>query len=221
MHVTIVDDSIESLETYTELLEHDFTLTALSDPHELMPSLKSNPTDLVLMDLHMPMLNGFELYELFRADYPRLPVIFLSGDGSEDKMIRAFHLGVEDYLVKPVHPNELIARIKSKIAKAIEYKSRVIKLLNLTIYLDHDLAHIDQTILLLTPTEFKILSFMAQRPNKMISKEEITSGLWPKSLGVQAINIDPHISNLRKKLGDFGCHFKTIKAKGYILSCEN
>jgi DNA-binding response OmpR family regulator len=220
MHVTIIDDSKDSLETYRDLLSSEFSISTLSSPEELLPHLDSTHTDLILMDLHMPMMNGFELYEAFRGDHPHVPVIFLTGDGSEQSMVKAFSLGVEDFLVKPVMPAELIARIRNKIAKAQERKSRVIRLANLSIYLDHDLAHIDNKILQLTPSEYKILCYIAMRPNKMISREELIKNLWPPTLNIQPSNVDTHLSNLRKKLGPFTCQIKTIKAQGYILKSD-
>lgn len=221
MRVTIIDDSEDSLETYRDLLSPEFSISTLSSPEHLLPHLNTTPCDLILMDLHMPMMNGFELYEAFRVHYPQIPVIFLTGDGSEQAMVRAFNLGVEDFLVKPVPPAELIARIRNKIAKSQERKSRVLKISNLTIYLDHDLAHIDNLILQLTPSEYKLLCYLAMRPNRMLTREEMIRSLWPSSLNIQPSNVDTHISNLRKKLCNFDCEIKTIKAQGYFLKCDN
>lgn len=217
MHVTLIDDCEESLEMYRELLTPEFGLSTLSDPALLMDLLQTLHTDIIVMDLHMPMMNGFELYENFRLHHPKIPVIFLTGDGSEKTMVRAYDLGVEDFIVKPVTPAELIARIKNKIAKAQERRSRVIKLENLTIYLDHELAHVNDRVLNLTPSEAKILCFLATHPNKTVPRDELIRALWPSSLNIQPSNVDTHLSNLRKKLGDFTGEIKTIKSVGYIL----
>lgn len=220
MTVTIVDDLAENLECYQDLLSEEFVVQAIQNPLDLLAQIKTLQTDLVLLDVHMPELHGLELYEKLRAEHPLTPVIFLTGDGSEETIVKALDLGVEDFIVKPVTSAELIARIKNKIQKSIERKSQTLKFENLTIYLDHQMVQVADQIIPLTPSEFKILCIFARKPNKTISREEILKSLSADTKSILSGNIDTHISNLRKKIAILKYKIKTIKSLGYILKQE-
>ena len=116
MHVTIVDDARDNLRSYNELLSPTFNLELIQNPLDLLGFLGKTETDLIILDLHMPNMNGFELYEKFKNSHPDLPVIFLSGDPSEESIIKGLNLGADDFIVKPVSLRELVARIKNKIS---------------------------------------------------------------------------------------------------------
>ncbi len=219
MHVTIVDDMIDNLKTYNEMLSETFNLELIQNPLNLLDFLSKNETDLVLLDLHMPEINGFDLYLKFKDTYTELPVIFLSGDPSEESVIQGLNLGADDFIVKPVPLRELIARIQNKISFKPTSSTGVEETLTIDgfkLYCDMQMAEINQTKIQLTPIEFKIIYLLAKNPNKVFSRDYITNLLWP-NVHVQNQNIDTHLSNLRKKLMPFSRYIKTIKSRGYIL----
>ena len=218
MHVTIVDDIKDNLKSYSELLSPTFNLELIQNPVDLLSYLRKSQTDLVLLDLHMPNMNGFELYEKFKDHHPELPVIFLSGDPSEESIIRGLNLGADDFIVKPVSLRELVARIKNKIlSKPIHQpENEVITFEGFKLHCEMQMAEIENQKIQLTPIEFKIIHLLAKNPNKVFSREYITNMLWP-NIHVQNQNIDTHLSNLRKKLMPFSRLIKTIKSRGYIL----
>lgn len=219
MHVTIVDDIEENLSLYDDLLSDSFRMKLIQEPLELLDFLKGSSTDLILLDLHMPNINGFDLYDKFKINHPDIPVIFLSGDPSEESMVRGLDLGADDFIVKPVSLKELVARIKNKInSKRIRTSEQnsIIKINNFTLHCEMQLAEIDDEKIQLTPIEFKLMHLFAKNPNKIYSREYITKLLWP-DVHVQNQNIDTHLSNLRKKLFPFSKYIKTIKSRGYIL----
>ena len=96
MHLTIVDDVQDNLKSYNELLSPTFNLELIQNPLDLISFLGKTETDLIILDLHMPTMNGFELYEKFKVSHPDLPVIFLSGDPSEESIIKGLNLGGND-----------------------------------------------------------------------------------------------------------------------------
>jgi two-component system phosphate regulon response regulator PhoB len=219
MHVTIVDDSSENLEVYQGMLEEEFKLELIQKPLATIEFLKKHKTDLILLDLHMPNIDGFELYQKIKASYPTCPVIFLSGDGSENSIVKGLSLGADDYITKPVSNSELIARIKNKINSRIpkpDAENQIIKLDGFKLYCEMQVAEIDNTKIQLTPIEFKFIHLLAKNPNKVYSREYVTEYIWPNTV-VQNQNIDTHLSNLRKKLLPFSRYIKTIKSRGYIL----
>lgn len=217
MHVTIVDDVKDNLKSYNELLSPTFNLELIQNPLDLLTFLAKTHTDLILLDLHMPTMNGFELYQKFKVTHPDLPVIFLSGDPSEESIIRGLNLGADDFIVKPVSLRELVARIKNKInMKPGQPQDNTIIFDGFKLYCDMQMAEINEEKIQLTPIEFKLIHLLAKNPNKVFSREYITNLLWP-NVHVQNQNIDTHLSNLRKKLMPFSRYIKTIKSRGYIL----
>ncbi len=218
MHITIVDDVADNLKSYNELLSSTFNLELIQNPLDLLTFLSKNTTDLVVLDLHMPTMNGFELYQKFKATHPDLPAIFLSGDPSEESVVKGLNLGADDFIVKPVSLRELIARIKNKINSKNGTKSQdsIIAFDGFKLHCEMQMAEINDRKIQLTPIEFKLIHLLAKNPNKVYSREYITNLLWP-NVHVQNQNIDTHLSNLRKKLLPFSNYIKTIKSRGYIL----
>lgn len=218
MHVTIVDDVKDNLKSYNELLSPTFNLELIQNPVDLISFLDKTATDLVILDLHMPNMNGFELYEKFKNFHPELPVIFLSGDPSEESVIKGLNLGADDFIVKPVSLRELVARIKNKInlKQASSSQDEIISFEGFKLHCEMQMAEINNEKIQLTPIEFKLIHLLSKNPNKVFSREFITNLLWP-NIHVQNQNIDTHLSNLRKKLMPFSKYIKTIKSRGYIL----
>lgn len=218
MHITIVDDVADNLKSYNELLSSTFNLELIQNPVDLLTFLSKNNTDLVVLDLHMPGMNGFELYQKFKTTHPELPTVFLSGDPSEESIVKGLNLGADDFIVKPVSLRELIARIKNKInsKQGTKTQESVIAFDGFKLYCEMQMAEINEKKIQLTPIEFKLIHLLAKNPNKVYSREYITNLLWP-NVHVQNQNIDTHLSNLRKKLVPFSNYIKTIKSRGYIL----
>ena len=223
-HLTIVDDAYDNLESYKKLLESQFKLELIQDPYAVMDFLHSNKTDLIILDLHMPKVSGFELFEKIREHY-QYPVIFLSADPSEDVRIQGLDLGAEDFISKPVSIKELIARINNKISTSQNHekngqtqtsKKEVIEYPGFRLDCELQTAEIGDNRVQLTPIEYKLVALLAKNPNKVFSREYIAQQLWP-NIHVQNQNIDTHLSNLRRKLKPFSENIKTIKQRGYIL----
>jgi len=218
MHVTIVDDVKDNLKSYNELLSPTFNLELIQNPLDLLNFLSKNQTDLIILDLHMPNINGFELYEKFKTTHPEIPVIFLSGDPSEESIIKGLNLGADDFIVKPVSLRELVARIKNKISlkQNSAQAEDVIVFDGFKLHCEMQMAELNNEKIQLTPIEFKLIQLLARNPNKVFTREYITNLLWP-NIHVQNQNIDTHLSNLRKKLMPFSKYIRTIKSRGYIL----
>jgi two-component system phosphate regulon response regulator PhoB len=219
VHLTIVDDSQDNLDVYQGILEESFSLELIQKPLLVLDFLKKHKTDLIVLDLHMPNIDGFELYQKIKSNFPLYPIIFLSGDSSENSIVKGLDLGADDYIIKPVSNVELIARFKNKInSKNINsaISNQVIKFEGFKLYCNLQIAEIGDNKIQLTPIEFKFIQLLAKNPNKVFSREYVTDFIWP-NLKVQNQNIDTHLSNLRKKLMPFSRYIKTIKSRGYIL----
>jgi DNA-binding response OmpR family regulator len=225
MHLTIVDDLEDNLVCYQELLSPKFELELIKEPDALIPFLNNNKTDMILLDLHMPKIKGFDLYKRVKSDLQRdFPVIFLTADPSEEAVIEGLSLGAEDFISKPVSLRELEARIINKIKRLDNEPNtaslnKIIKFPGFMLFLDIQCVEINGASIQLTPIEFKLIKLFAKHPNRIFDREYILNLLWP-NIHVQNQNIDTHLSNLRKKLMPFSKNLKTIKSRGYILRVE-
>jgi len=202
-------------------MEDAFELELIQNPFKLATFLANNDTDLVLLDLHMPEIDGFTLYQnVIRDEYPGIPVIFITADHSEDALIKGMELGADDFITRPVAFNELIARVKNKIQKWKDCRyinsSNKITIDSFTLDCEMRMAKLCDRNVHLTPIEFKIIHLLAKNPNKVYSRNTIVDILWP-NVHVQNQNMDTHLSNLRRKLHPFSDNIKTIKSKGYVL----
>lgn len=215
--MTIVDDSSDNLRSYKQLLESSFKLELIQDPTLIFDFLSKASTDIIILDLHMPQMSGFTLFQKIRELYD-FPVIFLSADPSEDVMIEGLSLGAEDFISKPVSIKELIARIKNKVLinGSKKNQSEIITFKDFELNCELQSVKLNNEDIQLTPLEYKLIHLFAKNPNRIYSKDSIAKLLWPNGDSCLQ-SIDTHLSNLRKKLHPFSSNLVTIKSRGYVL----
>jgi len=218
MHLTIIDDNLDLLEVLSSSLSDNFTTQTFSEPDKGLDFIKNNHTDAILLDLHIPGRDGFQVYEELRQAKQNLPVLFLTGDSDINARIKGLEIGADDFLIKPVQTAELIARVKNRIAlsKKNLQNNKMIRYKDLVIDLDGHQVHLNNQIIRLTPKEYQLLLVLSQNPNKVIQKDDLVNMLW-KDVHVEINNLDTHFSNLRRKLRPFSNHIKTLKNLGYVL----
>lgn len=185
-------------------------------------TLIANEPDLLLLDLTLPDGNGLELLRQIRASGSELPVIILTARALEVERILGLELGADDYVTKPFSSRELLARIRAifRRTKKTAPKPQLVKIGSLKLDLDAHRVWRDGEEIELTPTEFKLLSTLAEHPGMLYSRtqlvEVILDGYVP---GYERV-IDTHLSNLRKKLGDSAQdpkYIATVYGMGYRL----
>lgn len=218
MHVTIIDDNKDLLDVLSSSLSDAFTLNTFSEAEKGLEFIRNNHTDAILLDLHIPGKDGFQVYEEVKRAKSNLPILFLTGDSDLDNRVKGLEIGADDFLIKPVATEELVARIKNRIvlSKRNVQNNKLIKFKDLTIDLDgHQVMLVGQAVRL-TPKEYQLLLVLAQNPNRVIHKDDLIQMLW-KDVHVEVNNLDTHFSNLRRKLRPFSGHIKTLKNLGYVL----
>jgi DNA-binding response OmpR family regulator len=218
--VLVIDDEKDLLELvrYNLEKEHLDVITASDGASGLEIGLQHKP-DLVVLDLMMPGMNGMEVCKQLRADARTraVPIIMLTAKASETDKIVGLEMGADDYITKPFSVRELVARVRAvlrRVGSGVE-EVQVIRRGLLTIDTDRHEVLWDQQKVTLTATEFRILEYLANRPERVLSRDAIIDGALGKETSIFDRTIDVHVTALRKKLGAGGPHIETVRGFGY------
>jgi DNA-binding response OmpR family regulator len=221
MHLTIIDDDPRILETYKDLMIGTFELSLLNNPHDLKPFLKKNQTDLILMDLNMPEINGLDLFQLIQMELKATPVILISSNANDEAIVRGVDLGIADFIVRPIPNSLLISKIKNIINSSSRSFFSKEKVIQNSLSLNHEL----ELVILngkkyrLTTYEFKILSLLAANTQRIHTMEKIVNEIWPNT-NVSINSLATHINNLKKKVPPLGKIIVNKRGIGYYLDLE-
>jgi DNA-binding response OmpR family regulator len=223
--ILVIDDEKDLVQMVRYNLEQaGYDVIAAADGKAgLEVALKHRP-DAVVLDWMMPGLDGLEVCRQLRADArtARLPVIMLTAKASEPDRVVGLEMGADDYLVKPFSPRELVARVKALLRRRAQEAAPpdVLRRGNLVIDAVRHAVTCRGKAVELTPTEFRILQFLAARPGRVFSRDEILEGALERDEAVVARTIDVHVTALRKKLGRTGDRIETVRGFGYRFHDE-
>jgi DNA-binding response OmpR family regulator len=204
-------------------LEHNLrfegydTLSATSGREALDQAHAADP-DLVLLDVMLPGMNGFDVLSQLRASRPQLPVILLTSKGLEADKLAGFSLGADDYITKPFSILELLARVQAVLKRAQPEPAAVLHLGDVEVDLGQRLVRRDGRLFMLAVKEYEILRLLARRRGEIVTREQMLHEVWGYSLdNVPATRtVDNHIAKLRQKLGP--SHIETVAKVGYRLA---
>jgi DNA-binding response OmpR family regulator len=216
--IAVVDDEPDIIHLLSiHLKKAGFSVDSFLNGTSLLKFLAASIPDLVILDLMLPDLDGFELCKMMKNDsrYSSIPVIMLTAKGQESDKVTGLELGADDYLTKPFSPRELIARVKAVLRRTTTSERGTLFIGGITIDPERFEVIVEQQPVTLTPVEFKILHLLAQNPGKVFSRERILDHLWGNEKAVIDRTVDVHIKNLRDKLGTAGDLVKNIRGVGY------
>jgi len=183
-----------------------------------------NPPDLVILDIMMPEMDGWEVCKEIRR-FDKTPVIMLTGKGENRDKLKGFDLGTDDYLVKPFDPNELMARIKAVLRRAnpVLDANEIIELPLLKINLQQYKVTCDKYEIVLPPKEMELLYFLASHANHVFTRQQLLDHIWGWDFEGDPRTVDVHIKRIREKLGDSNPYWKvkTIRGVGYKFEVDN
>ncbi len=222
-NILIIDDDHKLGVLLTDYLKtYSYKVTAIVHPIEALKNLKTNTYDLIILDLMLPEMDGFETLKEIRKTM-QVPVVMLTARGETTDKIVGLELGADDYLAKPFEPRELVARMQSvfrridntnKKSDELKFKDIVINTSNRTV------KHHNHQIIL-TSTEFDILLLFAQNNGKVLSRDYLMQKTKGTTWHYYDRSIDVMVSRIRNKLKDKNNNYiKTVQSIGYIFFAD-
>jgi len=214
MKILIVDDEelIRNVIKEYSTME-GYKVSEAEDGLEALELVKMNDFDLIVMDIMMPKMDGYQAIKEIKK-IKSIPFIILSARSDEIDKLYGFDLGIDDYLTKPFSPKELISRIKA-VTKRASTNNDVYSFKGLSL---NDTAHevlVDGKKIDLTPKEYDLLKYFMQNKNVALSREQLLSTIWGYDFFGDDRTIDTHIKTLRKELKTYGKMIITIRGMGY------
>ena len=174
--------------------------------------------DLLLLDVMMPGLSGFELAQRLKVDEQtaHIPVIFITAKDTEDDTLQGFGLGADDYVTKPFSVREVVARVNAVLKRA-QPQAKQLQYEGLMIDQSSKTVTIDDVSVELTRTEFDLLALLLSHRGQVFSRQELLERVWPDDVIVTERTVDVNITRLRKKLGNYASRILTRQGFGYYF----
>ena len=218
--VLIVEDDEDILQLLDYNMQNaGFETVTCRDGLEAVTLIKRRKPDLVLLDLMLPGMDGFEICKTVKRDpkTAHVPVIMLTARGEEVDRIVGLELGADDYVVKPFSPRELILRAKAVLKRSgpDSQPKKVLSQAGLTVDLDAHRAESDGEEIALTATEFKLLAELFQNPGRVHTRDQLLASVWGYEFEGYARTVDTHVRRLRQKLGPHADLIETVRGVGY------
>lgn len=223
-HVLLIEDNKEIFKLVEIGLGGIVKLDWVESLDQARKFLNSNKPGLILLDIGLPDGSGVEYCQELQGnnETANIPVFFLTAKNELSEKVMGFAVGADDYIVKPFVPIELKARVEAKLKKQslLQGKTGVFEWSNIKIDTGAQKVQIlknngESEIIELTALEFKILAYMAKRPNVVINRDDILNEIWGKNIHVYPRSVDTHVSKLRRKLGKDPDFIESVHGVGY------
>ena len=220
----VVDDEPKIREIIREYAEFaGYEVEEAEDGMVALGLCKLNDYDLIVMDIMMPKLDGFSACKEIKK-IKDIPTIMLSARGEEYDKLFGFELGIDDYVVKPFSPKELMARINVVITRhkgASQAAQSVLKFEGLEINVPARTVSVDGKRVELTPKEYDLLFYLIENKNIALSRDKLLSDIWGYDFFGDDRTIDTHIKNLRNNLGEYRKFIVTLRGVGYKFEFDD
>ena len=215
--ILVVDDEIKIREIIKEYAEFEgYEVAQAEDGMQAVEMVKNQDFDIIIMDVMMPKLDGYSACKEIRK-IKQIPVIMLSARGEEYDKLFGFEIGVDDYVVKPFSPKELMARIRAVLnrASASQRTEDVIRYEGLEINFTAREVKIDGKKVSMTPKEYDLLFYLVKNMNIALSREKLLEDVWGFDFYGDDRTVDTHIKMLRNSLGKYRNLIVTLRGMGY------
>lgn len=216
--ILVADDEQNIRELIKKYAKYEgFDVDDASNGLEVIEKAKETEYDIIIMDIMMPELDGFSAVKEIRK-FSDIPVIVLSARGEEYDKLHGFELGIDDYVVKPFSPKELMMRINAVLLRTKRTKKQdndVVKYNDLVIDQEARIVYISKQRIEMTPKEYNLLLYLMKNQNIAVTREQLLSKIWGYEFFGDDRTLDTHMKLLRKKIGEYGKNIITIRGVGY------
>lgn len=224
MKILVVEDERDLNAVITKhLKKNNFIVDSVFNGEEALDFFSSENYDLIILDIMMPKIDGYEFIKILRGKQNDTAVLMLTAKDSIEDKIKGLDLGADDYLIKPFDFNELLARIRAIIRRRYGNASNQIIIDNLTIDISKKIVTRNKQIIDLTAKEYEILEYLAQNKGHILSREQIREHVWNFDYEGESNVIDVLIKNIRKKIdiNNSKSLISTKRGLGYVIKeCE-
>jgi DNA-binding response OmpR family regulator len=220
VRLLVIEDEKELADAIASgLKQQAYSVDIAYDGLEALQLIEINTYDLLLLDLNLPGVDGLEICKKVRTIDSKVGVLMLTARAGQDDRVQGLDLGADDYLVKPFHFPELLARIRAILRRKGEVRKIILRVDDLVLDPNSLIAYVGDRRLLLTTKEFALMEYLVKNTGCVVSHEELLEHVWNEDANLFTQTVKVHINNLRNKLKPFGKEnlIRTIKGRGYII----
>ena len=219
--IVVVDDEQSIIDFVRIYLEREgFICKGISDGLVAFNDIMQSKPTLVVLDVMLPGMSGFDVCQRLRASNNQVPVIMLTAKDDDIEKILGLELGADDYLTKPFNPRELIARIKAVLRRNNLKKrteEQVIKAGDINMNMQRREVTVNGNLIILRTQEFELLRVLAEEPGRVFSRDQLLYLAWGYDFAGQTRTVDVHVAQLRKKIEKSCVQLETVTGYGYKL----
>lgn len=226
MKILIVEDEYNLADAIASQLQRNHYSTEIAvEGISGSEKASSGMYDLVILDVMLPGKNGFEILEEIRALAPETRVIMLTAKGDLQDKLQGFHKGADDYLTKPFHMEELLARVDVQLKKQSAIQEDVLSFADLSLDMKSGklICATSQDSIPVSGKEYSLLEYFLQHPEQILSREQIYSKVWGWDNNIESNNLEAYLSFIRKKLRllESRVEIKSVRGLGYRMGARN
>ena len=223
MKVLVIEDDRRISYAICECISHMFEADTAYNGEEGLEYAKQDIYDLIILDLMMPIMDGFQMLELLRREEIQTPVLILTAKDATSDVVKGLRIGADDYLVKPFRGEELAARCEAIVRRSMGgYKEKVIHFKDLRLNIQTRQAYIEGKEINLQGKQFDMLEYLIISKNMIITRNQIFNKIWGFDSYATTNVVDVYASAVRKELKKYGYdkYLKTVRGMGYMLQDE-
>lgn len=223
MRILVVEDEATLCEQLQQQLrEQGFAVDSATDGKKALFMGNEYPFDLAIVDIGLPLLSGIEVIQQWREKGITFPILILTARDRWQQKVEGLESGADDYLVKPFHQEELLARCRALLRRASGVSQAIVQYGPITIDTSSQIVSVNNNELELTAYEYKVLEYFIMNPAKVISKTELTEHIYEQDFDRDSNVIEVFVGRLRKKLDpDNSYHpIETLRGRGYRFTLE-
>ncbi|MFH0757740.1 MAG: response regulator transcription factor [Bacteroidota bacterium] len=226
MEILLVEDDIDLQKVLAQYLElSGFTVNTANHGKHALEVFQKHHTDLCILDVMMPVMDGFTLAGEIRALDPQMPIVFLTAKNQKEDRLKGLKIGADDYITKPFEAEELVLRLHNilrRAGKVTEVKTEPVQLGKLLIRFNELMIQDEGNNYNLTPRESQLLRYLMDHPNMLLTREQILEELWGKNDYFLGRSMDVFVSRLRKYLqSEHSVSLETKRGVGFIFKISS